>query len=441
MADYNSLLARLVESLPDSSPALRDGVYERARKALAEQLKNVQPPLTEFEIQRERESLEEAVAQVELRHGGTPRPAAPLDSLPRVAPKLEVPPEPPPAPPPRARPAAIAIKRGGRRQRPVALVAGLCILALPIAALAWMWRDRPARPVAEPVPAPAVTAQVPAGDNKFGERVVGGTAPTPAPRSPASAPAGSAPAQSPPAQSRPGQVPPGQVPATPAPGQAAPQGTVGPQGTAAPQVAATPSGAAPSGAGPSGAAPSDLAVAQRALFFEENPADPNNPTLTAGRAIWRLDALNSGQGQPLETVVRGSIEIPAAGLSLTLLLRRNLDPALPASHTIELTFATAQAGQTRTVRDVVLPMMRPEETIRGVPLAGLPVPVKENVFLIGLSDMKSDVERNTELLLRRNWIELPIRFASGQKAALLFDKGVSGERVFLDAFRQWGQAP
>jgi hypothetical protein len=86
-------------------------------------------------------------------------------------------------------------------------------------------------------------------------------------------------------------------------------------------------------------------------------------------------------------------------------------------------------------------MMRPEETIRGVSVAGLPVPVKENVFLIGLSDLKGDIDRNAELLLRRNWMELPIRFASGQKAALLFDKGVSGERVFLDAFRQWGQVP
>jgi hypothetical protein len=74
-----------------------------------------------------------------------------------------------------------------------------------------------------------------------------------------------------------------------------------------------------------------------------------------------------------------------------------------------------------------------------VPLAGLSVPVKENIFLIGLSDLKGDIERNSDLLQRRNWIDLPVRFASGQRAALSFEKGVSGERVIAEAFRQWGQ--
>jgi hypothetical protein len=184
-------------------------------------------------------------------------------------------------------------------------------------------------------------------------------------------------------------------------------------------------------------------IAQRAVIFEENQIDPQRPLISAGRAIWRLDAVNSGQGQPLETVIRGHVDLPGAGLTLNLVLRRNLDAALPASHTIELTFNTSPVAGSpaRTVRDVALPLMRPEESIRGVALAGLPVPVKDNVFLIRLSDLKGDVEKNTELLLKRNWMELPIRFASGQKAALLFDKGVSGERIFLEAFRQWGQAP
>jgi hypothetical protein len=205
-------------------------------------------------------------------------------------------------------------------------------------------------------------------------------------------------------------------------------------------------GPAPDGRGQSaapGPAQGDVAVAQRALIFEENLTDPQQPSISTGRALWRLDTVSAGQGMALETVIRGAIELPQAGLTLNVLIRRNLDPALPASHTIELTFLNSpvNGAPPRVVRDVALPMMRPEETIRGVSVAGLPVPVKENVFLIGLSDLKGDIERNAELLLRRNWMELPIRFASGQKAALLFDKGVSGERVFYDAFRQWGQVP
>jgi hypothetical protein len=69
----------------------------------------------------------------------------------------------------------------------------------------------------------------------------------------------------------------------------------------------------------------------------------------------------------------------------------------------------------------------------------LPVPVKENLFLIGLSNLASDVDRNTDLITRRNWIDLPIRFSSGQRAILSFEKGVSGEQLVNEAFRQWRQ--
>jgi hypothetical protein len=136
-------------------------------------------------------------------------------------------------------------------------------------------------------------------------------------------------------------------------------------------------------------------------------------------------------------VVRASVDVQGAGLSLALVLRRNMDPTLPASHTIELTFTTASADATRVVRDIGLLQLKNEEAVRGTPLAGLPVPVKDNVFLIGLSNLQGDTERNVDLLRTRNWIDLPIRFASGQRAILSFEKGVSGEQVVNDAFNQW----
>jgi hypothetical protein len=173
---------------------------------------------------------------------------------------------------------------------------------------------------------------------------------------------------------------------------------------------------------------------------EENTADPQQPKVTAGRALWRIDALNAGQGQALETVVRATLDVAEAGLSLTMLIRRNTDAAFPASHTIELTFTAAGGGQNRVVRDVAMPQLKTDETMRGVALAGLSVPVKENIFLVGLSDLRGDIDRNTDLLLRRNWIDLPIRFVSGQRAVLSFEKGVSGDRVLAEAFRQWGGA-
>jgi hypothetical protein len=187
-----------------------------------------------------------------------------------------------------------------------------------------------------------------------------------------------------------------------------------------------------------GAARGDVAVAQRAILYEENQADTQNPRATAGRALWRLDQMNPGQGQPLETVVRASVEVPAASLSLALLLRRNNDPTLPASHILELNFTTS-GDPGRVVRDVGLLQLKNEEVVRGTPVAGLPVPVKDNVFLIGLSNLPGDIDRNRDLLLKRNWTDLPIRFASGQRAILSFEKGGSGEQALAEAFRQWGQ--
>jgi hypothetical protein len=107
---------------------------------------------------------------------------------------------------------------------------------------------------------------------------------------------------------------------------------------------------------------------------------------------------------------------------------------------MELTFTTARSGDgARVVRDVEPPRLRGDDASTGVRLAALSVPVKENLFLIGLSDLRGDIERNTDALLNRNWFELPVRFNTGLRATVRFEKGVSGERVIADAFKQWSQ--
>ncbi len=66
MADYYPLIARAIAGLDPSAPGeSRRALYERARAALIQQLRGVQPPLSESEITRERLSLEEAVRKVE----------------------------------------------------------------------------------------------------------------------------------------------------------------------------------------------------------------------------------------------------------------------------------------------------------------------------------------------------------------------------------------
>ncbi|HEX2555342.1 MAG TPA: histidine kinase [Microvirga sp.] len=176
-----------------------------------------------------------------------------------------------------------------------------------------------------------------------------------------------------------------------------------------------------------------------AVFYEEDRTNPQAPKTTGGRVTWRTDALNAGQGQPLDTAIRATVEVPEAGFTLSLVIRRNLDATLPASHTVELSFATRAGDPGRVVRDVGVLQFRNDVNSRGTPVAGLPVPVRDNLFLIGLSNLPSDLERNMELLRRRNWIDLPIRMASGQRAIVSFEKGAPGEAVVADAVRQWQQ--
>ncbi|MBI3699521.1 MAG: hypothetical protein HY242_03635 [Afipia sp.] len=83
MADYYPLIARAIAGLDPGSPGeARRALYERARTALIGQLRNVQPPLSEAEITRERLALEDAVRRVEADAAKRARPDAPRSAMP-----------------------------------------------------------------------------------------------------------------------------------------------------------------------------------------------------------------------------------------------------------------------------------------------------------------------------------------------------------------------
>ena len=58
MADYYPLIARAVAGLDRSTGEIRRVLYERARAALVNQLRSVEPPLAESDITHERLALE-----------------------------------------------------------------------------------------------------------------------------------------------------------------------------------------------------------------------------------------------------------------------------------------------------------------------------------------------------------------------------------------------
>jgi hypothetical protein len=427
MPDYYPLLTRAISGLDRNTREARLAVYDRARQALLKQLRGVTPPLAEAEITRERLVLEEAIKKIDneiaQKEEQTARPSPPLHEPSRapVTARPAVPPRPPmqkPAADAAAKPAAAA---SGAAAAPVDLDHEPAGVARPGDAKP----GRPAEPGA-PVQGPrpfrpgagrflrdgkraALRAKLLVGGlvallivlaaglgymqrDRIFAFFGGGTAP--------------------------GQATDGKV---------ADRIAAGPQTTPAP-------GPAP---GPGTVSP----VGQRAVLYEENPATGQQQQQIqtfVGTAVWRTETISPGPGRPPDVGIRVDIDVPDRRLSAVMTIRRNPDPNLPASHTIEIQFNTPNDpfGGVANMPGVRL---KTSETAQGVPLAALVVRVTPGFFLIGLSAVDADREQNIQALRERSWFDLPFVYNNGRRAVLAFEKGTPGERAINEALASWRQ--
>jgi len=180
------------------------------------------------------------------------------------------------------------------------------------------------------------------------------------------------------------------------------------------------------------------AVAQRVVLYEEDPNDPQGKRFV-GSAIWHTETVSPGPGLAPELAVRADIAIPDRHMTITWSLRRNTDPALPASHTIEIMFNLPADFPGGGISNVPGILMKQAEQARGTPLAGLAVKVTTGFFLIGLSAVDADQQRNMQLLKDQEWFDIPIVYTNGGRAILAVEKGPPGDKAFADAFAAWGK--
>jgi hypothetical protein len=179
-------------------------------------------------------------------------------------------------------------------------------------------------------------------------------------------------------------------------------------------------------------------VAQKVVLYEEDQNDPAGKRFV-GSAVWHTDQVAPAPGKPPEVTVRADIEIPEQRLGLRWSLRRNDDKALPASHTVEIMFSVPADFLHGSISNIPGVLMKQGESTRGVPLAGLAVKVTNNFFLIGLSSVEADMQRNIQLLKERSWFDIPVVYGDGKRAIIAIEKGTPGDRAFSDAFAAWGQ--
>ena len=405
MADYHSLLARAVGALPVSTPETRRSIYERARKALLGQLRLLDPPPAEADILRESVALDAAIARLEAdlvppppvvvpvpkpapvaAPAASPQAAVHARLVAEQAPVAELPVaslRPRSGAPRAARPPAPADRIG--KSRLAALGSLLAVAVAGVAAAAYLLPNPPFDSTKAKPPAAPVAKVVDPKAAKIVERVGGGSAAAGSPSAPAAPPqaAAQAPQQEPAAQSPP------------------------------------------------------LQVEQRAALLLENPADAQRPFAYTGTVVWRLENIPRAPGQPVQTAVRADIDIPEAKLKGRLVFQNNLDETFSASHTMQLRFTMGADSPAVGFKAIALPQLREEGSPQGVPLIGSVAPIKDNMFLVALSQGDALVARNQDLIKSRPWIDVPMLTLGDRQSKLALEKGPVGERMINDAFESW----
>jgi hypothetical protein len=179
-----------------------------------------------------------------------------------------------------------------------------------------------------------------------------------------------------------------------------------------------------------------IPVAGRAALLVEAPDEQSKVKTFLGTVVWKVDNVSNGPGEPLGMAVRADIEIPEEKMQAEMTFQKNLDSTLPASHTIKLRFAIPPGSALGSVKQINVMQLRRENTPTGESLKGIPVPIMENAFLVGLA--RGDAEAsNLDLIRTREWLDVPMLLANGRIAKLTFEKGPAGQRALDDALASW----
>lgn len=434
MADFYPVLSRAIAGLQEQTPEARRAVYDRAKQVLVTQLRNVDPPVSEADIMRQRLALDDVIARIE-------RDYQPADPVPQPVPVAPVPPAPvsPPSASSASAPTAAPVMPGLPAFAPLrdempaeafganAEAAGAeptqpfrQDTAAPADALPPSDRPRLDIATAPSSSRPRMRQLIVGGGIALGIAAIAATAyyvnrePSVIVQAPQGGQQTTVPAAGGPKINERAGAPSQQVP---------PPAQTGQSGTGQPGSGQPPRG--------------DIAVAQRAVLYIEPPDATQPPRALVGRVAWRVEAQNPGQGQPLETVIRADIEIAEAGLNLVFTIRRNTDVAFPASHILGMRFQRVTDDGNGAVREAGVPQFKTEENERGAPLSAITNALGENLFVSALSRVPVEVERNLELIRTRNWIDIPVRFASGRRGIIAFEKGPSGDLRIAEGFDSW----
>jgi hypothetical protein len=397
MADYQPLLTRAVANLPSTNTvAARLAIYERARKAQLAQLRTLRPPLSESDIAREEEALEKAITLVEAKFGvtdfastGTPfaatTPAAAAQQASAGSAAADA-----------ARTEAWIsplfnltkiVPPGARAENNTSwpFLAAVLGAVLAIVCAAIMMRQKPRYLT---LSLPVVQEGLdPPDDFRW---------PPPGFLSP---PEDKSTAQA-------ASVPPGK------------------------QLTAQ-SGSEPANQAPDASSPAQTEMARAAMVIASD--SPRNPVVSLGSTVWSTIPV---PGQPARVAVKADADLPELKMHATMTLRKNADPTLLATHTIDLKFSFADGAPITGVKDVE-PKMRDLGSTASEALRAVKVKISDVYFLIALAEGDQDTARNLDLMQTRAWFDFSLLLNDNRIAKLVFEKSTKGEAMLAEAFEAW----
>ncbi|MBO0662948.1 hypothetical protein LQ948_08725 [Jiella sp. MQZ9-1] len=182
-----------------------------------------------------------------------------------------------------------------------------------------------------------------------------------------------------------------------------------------------------------------LAVGQNVIFYQERTKD-QPVTKNTGTVVWSLVDEPGADGKPGEPAIKAVADVPEQNVKMTMTIKRNTDPTLPASHVIELEFDVPKDFSGGSVANVQSMRLKESEEARGEKLIGVAGKISDNYFIIALNNLDDAVKSNLSLLQNQKWIDIPLAYSTGRRALISIEKGIPGDRVFKQAIDAWNKA-
>ena len=182
--------------------------------------------------------------------------------------------------------------------------------------------------------------------------------------------------------------------------------------------------------------PAALPIGQKAFFYEERSGQDAG-TADAGGVVWSVVQESPGNDLPPEPAIRAEVTVPDRGINLRMIIRRNGDKSLPASHLVEMIFTVPDGFAGGSIDNVSRMTFKDTEQSPGSPLVGIPAKIADNFFIIAMNDAKTAIDTNMSLMRRQSWIDIPIAYKTGRRALITLEKGLPGEKAFDDVLKAW----